>query len=188
MSLFHKGFSIPSDAGWKFSTGGGVLGPIKTKEKGRFSFARVAKSPWTISVNSPFVVPSAAPMPGIGKKEPERLDPRNARTGEREGILSGDVENFVVAVSSRCHFKIELSDPDEGDAYEVQDERGAVTAISIIGGFETWGATRGNLTKGTTPMVAVDESARTLVLLRAARELRRLRLNLEPGKPRVLRL
>lgn len=99
-----------------------------------------------------------------------------------------DLEHLVITVSRVCRFQIELADVAEADAFWVLDaleQRMSLgytlgdLAVSSDGGLDLAG--------GRSEVVEADERARTLVLTKAGREVRRAPLFLAPGRVQVLR-
>jgi hypothetical protein len=150
---------------WQFTSGGGELGPVKTGPDGRFEFKRVAKAQVHVSADSDRIMPDGVTL-----------------------TPSSDAENVVITVLSRCHFKIELAEAEEANGFRVLDERGKALSIHVFSGGETWATDFEKLTAGQSPMVAVEETAKTLVLFKGNEEVRRVSLDLKPGEPNVLRL
>ena len=69
----------------------------------------------------------------------------------------------------------------EADSFSILDADGKEMQVTTFNGEMTWGTNRAKITSGTSEVVAVEETARTLVLYSAKREVRRTPLDLKAG-------
>lgn len=113
---------------------------------------------------------------GIAQQEELALEP------------SMDLEHLVLTVSRTCRFQVVLLDPEEADRFAVldaADERMWLgytlgnTALSSNGAMDLAG--------GRSEVIEGDERARTLVLSKAGREVRRVPIRLVPGDVQIVR-
>jgi RNA polymerase sigma-70 factor (ECF subfamily) len=148
-----------------YSSGGGSLGPVSTGADGRFEFHDVARDGVHVWASSPSIVPA-------GESVAEAAHP--------------DAMRIVVLL--RCHLKIELTAAGEADSFSILDADGKEMQVTTFNGEMTWGTNRAKITSGTSEVVAVEETARTLVLYSAKREVRRTPLDLKAGELNVVRM
>jgi RNA polymerase sigma-70 factor (ECF subfamily) len=97
-----------------------------------------------------------------------------------------DLERVVLAVSRRCHFKVELRDAAEADAFELLDVGGRTLAMTVRKGNISTAAGRMRLAAGRSEMATAEETARTIVLYRADKEVRRAPIELRSGAPTIV--
>src|SRR5262249_12472381 len=136
-----------------------------TDTEGRFAFDRLYSDGLSFQLGSPKLL--------ITSWEP----PAGAKLVQLE---------IVVALS--CHVQVDLSGRhDLADSFVVLDGRGAkIEAIEYRGPTAVIGpAVR--IVQGRSPVVAVTEDARTLVLSKGQQEVGRFPLSLEPGELKVVR-
>lgn len=98
------------------------------------------------------------------------------------------LEELLIEVERRCHFRLELGADAEGapDAVQVLDADGARLDITSFSGRGSWSSSRLELAAAGGLVHAVSESARTLVLWRGGEEIGRRELHLTPGTVTVI--
>ncbi|MFN0205315.1 MAG: sigma-70 family RNA polymerase sigma factor [Planctomycetota bacterium] len=137
---------------------------IVTDENGKFEFKNIARDGVGISAYGALVVPSSIET------------------------LSEPVDSLQIKVSRRCHLKIELQDSkDPANKFKVLNGAGEQLEINIFNGESTYGDITADLNNGLSEPVAVEETAKTLVLMKGKEELRRMPLLLKPGELTVVR-
>ena len=145
--------------------GGGEERSVRTDEKGRFSLGALAKNVGGLRIRGDAIVPKPVSLAGV-----ERAD------------------DLRIVVSERCHLKVELLRKDEEiDGFQVQDADGKTLMINVFEGNQRSTAPWFALHDGVSGVVAVDQSARTLVLFRDRKEVRRVPIEPKPGKALVVR-
>src|SRR5262249_22494942 len=97
-----------------------------------------------------------------------------------------DLESLVITVSRRCHFKVELRDPAEAGAFELLDAEGHTLPLTVRKGNVSSLDTRMPLSAGRSEMATVEETARTVVLYRGDKEVRRAPVELKAAAPTIL--
>ncbi|MBI3817828.1 MAG: sigma-70 family RNA polymerase sigma factor [Planctomycetes bacterium] len=103
-------------------------------------------------------------------------------------VPSADPENMKIVVAQRCHMKIELAgDADAADGFQLLDAAGKVLKITVIEGNSSSSSSMGSLVRGMSSLVAVPDTAATLVIIKKQNEVRRVPVELKPGEPRVIR-
>jgi hypothetical protein len=102
-------------------------------------------------------------------------------------LVGEELEGVVVTVMRRCHFRLELPDPEEADALEILDAAGERMTISEFLGNGRRDGPRAAIVDGRTTQLGVGDPAATLVLLREGAEVRRVTLSLDPRQETVLR-
>ena len=100
--------------------------------------------------------------------------------------LVNDPGALEITVARRCHFQVELAQPDEADELDVLDARGEVLVISEFHGNGRNDTERHPLRDGRSSTLAVGDSAAQLVLYRDGVEVRRVPVHLAPGEPTLL--
>lgn len=98
-----------------------------------------------------------------------------------------DPENLKIVVAQRCHMKVELASAEDADQFQVLDASGERLGITIIEGSSSSRSTVGRIENGASSLVAVPDTAQTLILLKKGAEVRRVTVKLKPGEPQVVR-
>ncbi|MFN0205316.1 MAG: sigma-70 family RNA polymerase sigma factor [Planctomycetota bacterium] len=144
---------------------------VKTDENGKFIIKRIAKKDVWLRVNGGMIVPKEF---AIGS--------------------SDDPEKLRFVVSERIHMKIELKDPSEKiDSFSVLDAGDRTMDIHVFFGDLRTTTQVAKLSAGKSVTVAIEETARTLVLYKTETEVynrtevRRMPLDLKPGEITVVR-
>ena len=142
------------------------------------------------------------------EREPDRRDEMIERSGRRtvpqiwigdrhvggfddlaalEDAGAGPVDDLRLVVTRRVHLRLELARPGEADGFSVLDGAGEGLEIASFegGGKQTRG--RWKIHEGRTRVLAVSETARTVVLYRAEKEVRRVHVALRAGEVNVIR-
>jgi hypothetical protein len=90
-------------------------------------------------------------------------------------ITPEDVESSIeLVVTARCHFQVELAEPvDRADSIAVLDAEGERLPLLLLRGDSNESGPTKPLSAGRTPVLAVGETAATLVLLRGKEEVER---------------
>ncbi|HET6204277.1 MAG TPA: sigma-70 family RNA polymerase sigma factor [Planctomycetota bacterium] len=150
------------------STSHDALDGVKTDAEGRFELRRVPRSLVYLRVEGENLIPL-----------------EYGRGGE---LPKNRIEDLEIAVDLRCHFKVELADPASADELSVLDAEGRALVINIFFGTGRQENERVPIVEGRSHSMAVSDAGRTLVLLRAGREVNRVPLDLVPGELKELRL
>lgn len=137
----------------------------RSDAQGAFEFA-------ALCVTGTYLLPAGG---GIAQQERFPLDP---------GM---DLEHLTITVSRTCRFQLVLRDPDEADSFALLDADDQRMPMSFtLGNTSVGGRGAFELAGGRSEIMEADERARTLVLLRAGREVRRAPIRLGPGEVQVL--
>jgi hypothetical protein len=137
---------------------------IVTDGEGRFSISCVPHESVSLRIEGDRIVPREIPL---------------ADDAPRRGL--------EIVVSRRCHLRLELGDTaGDADRFGVLDADGNAIPLSIFVGVGRDTSDFGTLEHGVSEVLAVDETARTLVLYRDDVEVRREPLDLVPGKLNVV--
>ncbi|MBI3845771.1 MAG: sigma-70 family RNA polymerase sigma factor [Planctomycetes bacterium] len=143
---------------------------IITEADGRFSIACVPHDGVFLRIDGDRIVPREFAL---------------ADDGPRRGL--------EIVVSRRCHFRLELGEPVAGATrFSVLDAEGNLVPLNTFLGVSRDTSAYGVLDNGISNVYAVDETARTLVLKTDGSgagteiELRRIPIELEPGKLNVI--
>jgi len=129
-------------------------GPVRrTDESGRFDFEPVSvpeRELW-LAVSSDTIM--------------------NDVVGMEHGLSPhGPLDDLTIPVVRRLHVRVELPVPAMADAFAVLDERAERLALVSFEGEGRRSSATGVLIDGRSPVYAVEETARTLVLLRGGEE------------------
>lgn len=158
-------FVMRPNPSFEFSNGGGWSRVMRTDATGRFSLANVPRFGTTLTFDGDSIMTHAVSLAKETKPE-----------------------NMEIVVSERCHLRIELKNPQEAiDQFEIRDANDQRLTITILEGNRSMGTTVGGLLRGESHVVAVEDTARTLVLLSATKEVRRLPITLSSGEITVVR-
>jgi RNA polymerase sigma-70 factor (ECF subfamily) len=108
--------------------------------------------------------------------------------GGLEALGAGRADGIEIAVTQRCHFKIDATgSPGLADAARVLDAADETVVVHVFLGGGRRSTDEVELHGDVTDVLAVSESATTLVLTKAGAEVRRLPLTLLPGEVVVVR-
>jgi len=136
-----------------------------TDEEGRFRFERVPRNRIHFLVHGPEVIP--------------------VRHFPAE---HADWQRLEIEVDQRLRLRVEDTRGDgAADEIEVRDFQDRVVPLAIFDGAGWLSTSRVDLTDGRSQVLAVDESAYDLLLLKQGRELERVELELLPGEVAVVR-
>jgi protocatechuate 3,4-dioxygenase beta subunit len=92
-------------------------------------------------------------------------------------------KDLAITVSVRCHFKVDCGAAvDLADTIEMLDERGQSVQISDVSANGEFTGHTFPLVGGGSKVLAVTTDARTLVLSKAGQEVKRVPLDLVPGR------
>jgi hypothetical protein len=95
-----------------------------------------------------------------------------------------DVERIEIRVSVRLHLQVELAPPhDRADGFRVLDASGNELVLHVMSGEGAHFGPRLSIRDGRSAVVALDEGATTLVLLKGETEVGRKTLHLAAGTP-----
>jgi RNA polymerase sigma-70 factor (ECF subfamily) len=140
-------------------------GSATTDAKGRFSFARLSPEGLTFQLLSPSLL--------VTHWSP----PDGARLAELE-----------IVVALRCHLQVELGDRKElAETFTVVGKDGEKIETLEYQGPMVQVHENVPIDDGTSPVVAVTEDAKTVVLAKGGKEVARLPITLVPGELKVLR-
>ena len=112
---------------------------------------------------------------------------------------SEDLENLEIRVPLRCDVQVLLEeDPEEADGVYLLDEAGEPVKWCIFHGtvddragvasFFSGGPGPASIRDGKTEVLLTDERVRTVVLMKDGEEVRRVSVQLTPGKVELLRM
>ena len=107
----------------------------------------------------------------------ERFEHAQVRALPTDGI-----DELVITVNQRAHFRVELLDPSAADSLAVLDARGVALELSVYDGDNRREGVRQPIRSGRTASIAAPDCARTLVLYRGDDEVARRVLELVPGE------
>lgn len=106
----------------------------------------------------------------------------------RDITVKDDVKAFEMVATARCHFQVELAEPaDRAERIAVLDEKGEELDLLIVRGDVRATSSERPLSAGRSPVLAVGETAATLVLLRGHQEIERHPIRLLPKTLNMLR-
>jgi hypothetical protein len=143
----------------------GSVPAITTGADGRFEFRRVAREGLYLYLHG------------------EKISPRDYK-----GPFGENPNDLKIVVPLRCHFQIELADPNEAQEFKFFDETGARLDIVMMVDGGTAQMQRGWLANGKSQTFSVDETATTLVLYKInGTEVRRVPVTLVPGQITTIR-
>jgi RNA polymerase sigma-70 factor (ECF subfamily) len=95
--------------------------------------------------------------------------------------------DLEVAVSVRCHFKVDCSaTPELADAIRALDGDGEVMTLREVGPGGEFSSNTFTLASGRSTTLGVASDVRTLVLLKGGVEVKRVPLDLAPGRVNVV--
>lgn len=102
------------------------------------------------------------------------------------GLPRDRIEDLQITVGRRCHFQVELNDPEFADELEVRDDAFKQVALSVFVGNSRRENDRQPLKQGRSEVIACPDDGVMLVLLKGGVEVSRRRIELRPGE--VLKL
>lgn len=98
------------------------------------------------------------------------------------------LEDLEIVVALRCHVQVDLGDrKDMADSFTVLDKDGGHVEMLEYKGPIVEVDETAPIEKGASPVIAVTEDARTIVLSKGGAEVARLPLALVPGELKVVR-
>ncbi len=139
------------------------LPPLDCDELGRFDFGRVPLGELQLSVLGEQVLHNLRTVP-VGP-----LD-----------------EPLAIGVNLRCHFRVELSDPQLATSFRLVDEEGGAMPLNLREAFGMVGYSEGSLVEGRSETLSTSDSAAALVLLREGEEVARVVITLQPGETTLI--
>lgn len=137
-----------------------------TDEDGRFELRNVPREHTYLRLDGESILSA----------EPGRGD------GTLEDLVAGAPESLRLRVAARAHFRLTLLDPQRGDRIRMLDADGEEMTIHRIAGDNVRATNEWELQDGRTEVLAVAETATTLVLLRGEQEVDRMTVSLAPGE------
>jgi hypothetical protein len=136
-----------------------------TDAEGRFTFERLSPDGLSFQLLSPSLLVT------------EWTPPTDAR-----------LDDLVIVVALRCHVQVDLGDrKDFASSFTVLDKDGGPIKTLEYRGTAVWVDEFVPIEDGHSPVVAVTEDAKTLVLSKGGVEVTRLALDLVPGELKVVR-
>jgi RNA polymerase sigma-70 factor (ECF subfamily) len=145
--------------------------PVVTDAEGRFSFARLPREKVYLKITSDGILP---------------LDWGRKDAGGIEAAAHGKLDEIVIHVALRHHFQVEIA-PETADEVRVVDTDGHEVPIHVFEGNSSMRVDTIKLVGGRSKVLVVGEEARTLVLLKEKKEVRRVPLVLVQGEMNVVR-
>ncbi|MEO6709363.1 MAG: hypothetical protein ABI054_04785, partial [Planctomycetota bacterium] len=111
------------------------------------------------------------------------------RTRAKTMVLAPDMpgENLEIVVARRTRFHIELDPTDAADAFEIVDAHGDRLSMTIYDSADWKQSTRVLRDDAGFPACEASEEAVACLLLRNGTELRRVPIELRPGRTNVIR-
>ncbi|HKE00260.1 MAG TPA: sigma-70 family RNA polymerase sigma factor [Planctomycetota bacterium] len=165
VNVFRRAFELPLPGGRGWTRQGISKAPATTDADGRFEIRDVLRADVGLDFEGQAIIPD-------GRSAPFGDDPVDLR----------------VELLRRCHMKVELEDAsDAASRFAVLDGSGNALEIQRWEGESVYGDDTGPIRAGRSSVVAVAESARTVVLYRGNSELRRVPVELKPGPPTIVR-
>lgn len=146
--------------------------PVVTDAEGRFSFAKLPREKVYLKITSDGILPLE-----WGRKD----------AGGIEAAAHGKLDEIVIRVTMRYHFQVEIA-AELGDEIRVVDGDGHAVLINVFEGNTSMLVATMQLVSGRSKVLVVGEEARTLVLLKENKEVRRVPLALVQGELNVVRL
>jgi hypothetical protein len=145
---------------------------VTTDAEGRFELKTVPKNLVYLRLDSPNTLP---------------LEWGRHLEGGMAGLIGKNPEDVTIRVDLRCHFQIELTNPDEADEIGILDIDGKPLEISEFRGRSRREGTKQRLTQGRSEKLAASDTAATIVLYREGVEVRRAKVELAPGDIKTVR-
>ncbi len=149
-----------------------ALDPVETDAEGRFTLHDVPRDLVYLRLDGEDIVPLE-----WGRHVPGTLG----------ALVRDEPERFTIEVGVRCHFQVELADPEEADGLSMLDARGEPLEISEFVGNGRREDTVLPIVEGRSSVLAVGDDAATLVLRKAGEVVREVSVRLVPGETNVLR-
>jgi len=162
--VHRRAFEIVHPGGRGSQTQSIETAPALTDADGRFELRDVLREDVGLSLTSDAIVPVWLPAP-----------------------FGSNPVDLRVEVLRRRHLKIELDAGDPAQWFTVLDASGKLLEISEWEGENRSSSSRRGIESGRTPVVAVAETARTVVFHGSTAELRRVPIELKPGAPTIVR-
>ena len=160
--------------GWIASTNHGKVKGTRTDDDGRFELRNVPRSLVYLRIDGEEILPLEY---GRYVEGDERFEHAQVRALPTDGI-----DELVITVNQRAHFRVELLDPSAADSLAVLDARGVALELSVYDGDNRREGVRQPIRSGRTASIAAPDCARTLVLYRGDDEVARRVLELVPGE------
>lgn len=149
-----------------------AVATAKTDGEGRFRLPRVPKARAYFRIDGDQILPS---------------EPGRGLPGGILDLSGGRPDALRLEVHLRVHVQVELLDPDSADTIEVLDGAGESVALTVFDGRGRRNSDRLQLTEGRSPVFAVPDTARTLVLKKGDRTIARHALQLVGREVNTLR-
>ena len=146
--------------------------PVITDAEGRFAFDKLPREKVYLKVTGDDILPI-----DWGRKE----------AGGIEAAAHAKLAEIVITATLRYHFRVELA-PDLADEMRVVDADGRPVMINVFEGHSSMTTDSLALVGGRSKVMVVGEEARTLVLSKEKKEVRRLPLELVAGEVNVVRM
>lgn len=143
---------------------------LRTDEEGRFEFRTIPKRLAYFRVDHPETIPQS-----FGRREQGLIE-----------IVGEDVENVTLTVSRRCHFRVQLSDPEQADEIVILDPEERPMTISEFNSQGRRDGDRFAIDDGQSNLWAVGEEAATLVLFKEGEEVLRMPIQLSAQEQTLL--
>ncbi|HKD99863.1 MAG TPA: hypothetical protein VKE69_02540, partial [Planctomycetota bacterium] len=102
-------------------------------------------------------------------------------------LAGGRLDHMEIRAPARCHFRVELKESDTATEFAVLDDAAKELTINVFQGNSRWESDRAPVSAGNSGVMAVAETAATVVLYAGTKELRRAPITLEAGQVTVLR-
>jgi protocatechuate 3,4-dioxygenase beta subunit len=144
-----------------------------TDEQGRFVLKSIPEEAVYLRLQGPETIP---------------LEWGRQVTGGLKRLAGEDVEDLLISVEQRCHFRVELEVAGEADELGLLDAEGRELVISEFLGNARNDTERHPLIGGRSSTLAASDRATFVVLYRQGFEVRRAPVRLVPGEPSTLRL
>jgi len=158
--------------GHTISTSHGGLDGTLTDADGRFELKNVPKSLVYLRIDGEDIVPL----------EYGRWSEDDARFAHSIRELPRDrIENLEIKVGRRCHFQVEVGDPEFADEVAVLDDQGNPVELSVFAGNARREDERQPLEAGRSDVIACPDSGVMLVLRKNKLEVSRRKLELKVG-------
>lgn len=108
--------------------------------------------------------------------------------GGLEAMAGDRIEDLVIEVAMRCHFQVELTDPDSADAFSIVDAENRELPINSFHGTGRMTTHRMPLENGRTGVLAAQDDGAEIVLYSGGAEVARVPISLTPGETTELDL
>jgi hypothetical protein len=149
------------------STSHADIEPVMTDERGHFTLSKVPKKGVYLRLDGTNILPVEFGR-GVGLETESRGQP---------------VDKLRIEVSVRCHLQVNIEDePELADEVEVLDQTGRPVSIDIFVGNGRRTTRRAEVAEGRSAVLAVPETAATVVFYKGNKEVDRKAIRLTPGK------